>query len=87
MNQIPDDFDWSVTTYDGARREQLRRALALTLRERMQAVEDMGEVAERFRQMRESGKLSTTHSGPAVAPESDAHAVRQSPTPYGSNDE
>lgn len=76
-----------MTTYDGARREQLRRALALTLRERMQAVEDMGEVAERFRQMRESGKLSTTHSGPAVALERDAHAVRQSPTPYGSNDE
>lgn len=87
MNQIPDDFDWSVTTYDGSRREQLRRVLALTLRERMQAVEDMGEVAERFRQMRESGKFSATHSGPAVAPESDAHAVRQPPTPYGSNDE
>lgn len=87
MNQIPDDFDWSVTTYDGARREQLRRALAFTLRERMQAVEDMGEVAERFRQMRESGKFSVTHSGAAVAPESDAHAVRQPPARYGLDDE
>ena len=87
MNRIPDDFDWSVTTYDGARREQLRRALALTLRERMQAVEDMGEVAERFRQMRESGKLFATRSSLAVAPDSEAHAVRQTRTPYGSNDE
>jgi hypothetical protein len=87
MNQIPDDFDWSVTTYDGARREQLRRALALTLRERLQAVEDMAEVAERFRQMRETDKYSATRSGPAVAPESEAPAVRQSPTRHGSNDE
>jgi hypothetical protein len=87
MNQIPDDFDWSVTTYDGARREQLRRALALTLRERMQSVEDMAEVAERFRQMRESGKFSPTRSAQAVAPESEAHAVRQLPTQCDSNDE
>ena len=87
MSQIPDDIDWSLTTWEGARREQLRHWAALTLRERMQSLEDMAEVAQRFREMRETGKFSTTHSGPAVAPESDAHAVRQSPTPYGSNDE
>jgi len=87
MNQIPDDA-WEQTTWEGNRRAQLRLALGFTLRERMQAVEDMGEVAERLRQMRESGKLSATRSGQAVAPESEAHAVRQPPmTPYRSNDE
>ena len=54
MNQIPDDV-WEETTWDGNRRAQLRRALDLTLRERLQAVEDMAEVAERFRQMRLRG--------------------------------
>jgi hypothetical protein len=87
MNQIPDDFDWNVTTYDGARREQLRRALALTLRERMQFVEDMAEVAERFRQMRETGEVPATRTGPAVAAESEAHALRQPSTQYDPNDE
>jgi hypothetical protein len=77
---------WRLTP-TANRRAQLRLALGFTLRERMQAVEDMGEVAERFRHMRESGKLSATRSGQEVAPESEARAVRQPPTPYGSNDE
>jgi hypothetical protein len=50
-NQIPDEL-WAETTWEGNRRAQLRHALELTLRERLQAVEDMGEVAERFAQMR-----------------------------------
>jgi hypothetical protein len=82
----PDDA-WEQTTWEGNRRAQLRLALCFTLRERMQAVEDMGEVAERFRQMRESGKLSATRSGQGITPESEARTVRQPPTPYGSNDE
>jgi hypothetical protein len=61
--------------------------MALTLRERMQSVEDMAEVAERFRQMRETGKFSATRSGQAEAPGSEAHAVRQPPTRYDPNDE
>jgi hypothetical protein len=50
-------------------------------------MEDMAEMAERFRQMRESGKSSPTRSAQAAAPESEAHAVRQLPTQYDSNDE
>jgi hypothetical protein len=50
-NQIPDEL-WAETTWEGNRRAQLRQALTLTLRERLQAVEDMGELAERFAQMR-----------------------------------
>lgn len=55
MNQIPDDI-LEETTREGNRRAQLRRALDLSLRERLQAVEDMAEVAERFRQIRTHGR-------------------------------
>ena len=54
-DRIPEDA-WEQTTWEGNRRAQLRDALSLTLRERLQAVEDMAEVAERFRQMRAHGK-------------------------------
>ncbi len=56
-NQIPDEL-WAETTWEGNRRAQLRRALELTLRERLQAVEDMAEVAQRFREMRARGNAS-----------------------------
>jgi hypothetical protein len=49
----PEDA-WSQTTWEGNRRAQLRHALSLTLRERLQAVEDMAEVSERLREMRET---------------------------------
>ena len=54
-HRIPDDA-WEQTTWEGNRRAQLRHALDFTLRERLQAVEDMAEMAERFRQMRARGK-------------------------------
>lgn len=53
-NQIPDEL-WAETTWEGNRRAQLRRALELTLRERLQAVEDMAEVAQRFQEMGSGG--------------------------------
>ncbi|OGA64939.1 MAG: hypothetical protein A3G81_19795 [Betaproteobacteria bacterium RIFCSPLOWO2_12_FULL_65_14] len=43
-----------MTTWEGARRAQLRHALRLTLRERLQVLDDMNEVAEHFRHMRET---------------------------------
>ena len=79
MKQDPDDIDWSLTTWEGARREQLRRTAALTLRERMQSLEDMAEVAQRFREMRETGKFS------AVPAASEAPAVHQTPPRYDSD--
>ncbi|MCE9641270.1 MAG: hypothetical protein K8S22_14195 [Betaproteobacteria bacterium] len=76
MSRIPDDIDWTLTTWEGVRREQLRRAAAFTLRERMQSLEDMAEVAERFRQMREAAKSGATGAG---TPEG---AARQPPAAY-----
>lgn len=55
--EIPDEL-WAETTWEGNRRAQLRRALELTLRERLQAVEDMAEVAQRFAEMRDRGEFA-----------------------------
>ena len=86
MSQIPDDIDWSLTTWEGSRREQLRRALSLTLRERLQAVEDMAEVAERFREMRATGKFSTARPAQPASPASETNAVHQTPPRYDATD-
>lgn len=86
MRQIPDDIDWSLTTWEGTRREQLRRAAALTLRERMQSLEDMAEVAERFRRMRETAQSRPTPAAPAAAPEGERRVAQQAPARYGPGD-
>lgn len=52
-----DHIDWSLTTWEGSRRAQLRRARTLTLRERMEAVEGMAEVARRFEEIRRAGSF------------------------------
>lgn len=51
MSEGNRNIDWSVTTWEGSRRAQLRHALTLSLRERLEAVEGLGEVAGRFEQM------------------------------------
>jgi len=48
MNREYDDIDWSLTSWEGSRRAQLRRWCSLTVRERLQAIEDLAEVAERI---------------------------------------
>ena len=42
---------WETATWEGSRRAQLRGALALTVRERLQALEDLAELAERLAAM------------------------------------
>jgi hypothetical protein len=43
---------WDSCTWEGARREQLRRWIELPLREKLKAVEEMGKTAARFAKMR-----------------------------------
>jgi hypothetical protein len=62
MSETPDAIDWSLTSWEGSRRAQLRRWRALSLRQKLLALEDMTEVAEHFRWMRETGKMR----GPAA---------------------
>lgn len=49
MSGSPDSrIDWSVTTYEGARREQLRRWAELPLIEILTALEEMEMLAARL---------------------------------------
>lgn len=43
-----DMVDWSLTTWDGSRREQLRRWAALPLEQIIRAIEEMEALAERL---------------------------------------
>lgn len=45
MAESPDDIDWSLTTWEGSRREQLRRWSELTFDEILEAQEEMGDHA------------------------------------------
>jgi len=78
MREDRDDIDWSLTTWEGSRRAQLRRALSLTLRERMQAVEGLADVARRLQQMRAQGEFKTA-SKPAQASEPAAALAAREP--------
>lgn len=49
-----DTIDWSLTTWEGSRREQLRRWSRLSLREILLAQEEMRELSERFAKTRNS---------------------------------
>jgi hypothetical protein len=45
MPDEPTPIDWSLTTWDGSRREQLRRWSQLTMDEILEAQEEMAELA------------------------------------------
>jgi len=49
---------WNSCTWNGARHEQLRRWGKLTLREKLQAVEDMGEIAAHFAKRHRQRKIA-----------------------------
>lgn len=51
------EIDWNTTTWEGSRREQLRAWCALTLRERLLAVEEMTALSDQFAQMRAQGRM------------------------------
>lgn len=44
-----DRIDWTLTTWEGSRREQLRRWAALSLEEIIRAQEEMAELAGQLR--------------------------------------
>ena len=44
----PPEPDWSLTTFEGARREQLRRWSELPLEDILRAIEEMHEVAQQL---------------------------------------
>ena len=45
------DPAWEAATWEGSRRAQIRAALALSLRERLQALDDLIELSRRLAEM------------------------------------
>lgn len=54
----PDPIDWSLCTYEGAEREQLRRWSQLPLRAKLEALDEMSEFALRTLANRRKAGLS-----------------------------
>ena len=52
VDQIPEKL-WELATWEGSRREQIRRALRLTIRERLQAA----DLSRAFQQMIAAGEF------------------------------
>ncbi len=53
------EIDWSLTTWEGSRRDQHRAFLALSFREKLEVVEHLGEVAAHFAHDRQGrGRLA-----------------------------
>mgnify|MGYP003402458117 FL=1 len=42
------EFDWRVTSFEGARREQLRRWAELPLEDVIRAIEEMQDIAQQL---------------------------------------
>jgi CRISPR-associated protein Csx17 len=63
-------IDWSMTTFDGSRREQLRQAQRMTVRERLEALDQLTELSERLqampRQVAEPRAAASVHESPAA---------------------
>jgi len=45
----PSEFDWRVTSFEGARREQLRRWAQLPLEDVIRAIEEMQDISQQLR--------------------------------------
>lgn len=47
-SQMPDDIDWSLTTFEGLRRKQREEFAALSFAEKLERIEQMNEIVEVF---------------------------------------
>jgi len=81
-NEKTDSIDWSLTTWEGSRREQLRRWAALPLERIILAIEEMQEVSDQFRQTHEAHPSRASGSGQGAQPAGEAHAIRESSPRY-----
>lgn len=51
MTESEPPIDWSKTTFEGSRREQLRQAQKLTVRQRLEALDELTRLSNRLRTM------------------------------------
>ena len=78
MSEFDKTIDWSKTTFEGSRREQLRRWRKLTVRQRLEALDRLSDLAGPFDQPKTGQKA--TAQPPQVTVQ--AGAVREPPARY-----
>jgi CRISPR-associated protein Csx17 len=67
MSDPEQAFDWRRTQFDGSRREQLRRAQAMSVRERLEALDQLTQLSDRMQAMpRQRGAAVADHAYPGV---------------------
>jgi hypothetical protein len=65
---MPDeDIDWSLTTFEGVELRQMREFYALPFREKIKAIEEMNEVAERLRLRQPAKQVPSRPAGDGAA--------------------
>ncbi|MES9137018.1 hypothetical protein ABER38_12110, partial [Cutibacterium acnes] len=65
MSDADKTIDWSKTTFEGSRREQLRRWAALSVRERLEALDRLSEQASRLADKTAAAAASGLRDEPA----------------------
>ena len=79
-DQPEDGIDWSLTTWEGSRREQLRRWAALPLERIVLAIEEMADLARRFEEMRARGEFRSASA--EATPAQPAQSAHEPSPPY-----
>jgi CRISPR-associated protein Csx17 len=77
MSESDKTIDWSKTTFEGSRREQLRRWRALSLRQRLEALDRLSDLAGRFEQQKKAATGQPQQEGVHEG------AVQEPPAGYG----
>lgn len=86
MSEDKPEIDWSLTTWEGSRRAQLRRALEMTVRERLEAAEGLADVGRRFQQIRARGGFKPASPEPEAAQPETPPAAREPRARYGTGE-
>lgn len=81
MSNPENDSAWEAATWEGSRRAQLRRALELTVRQRLEALEALSETSASLADLRSAVRRT---SSAAVRKRADRAAaeVRERPESY-----
>lgn len=61
---MTDGIDWSLTTYEGNRRRQHEEFRALSFREKLLIVEDMGDIVARLQSRRDVDRMGHRRGAP-----------------------
>lgn len=64
---MAEGIDWNLTTFEGNRRRQQEEFHALSFREKLEVIEEMGEVVEYFMKRREARGLPVRRTIPPAA--------------------